>query len=407
MADWRSLMPPFQSEPTGQETELARSPVASPPSISAAEASAAESSEKPTLRSDSFEPISNLAERDAAPSRTSWLAFLGLFCVLLIGAIDFTTGPEISLALFYVPPVAMATWFGGRRLGLVAAVASALASFTARVPEGAQFSHLLTDSWNAATRLLIFSLGVWLLTVVRQQQDRLQKTIERKSAGLELAMAERALAEREVLEAGAREQKRIAYDLHDDLGQQLVGIAFKAKLLSDKLQSNNPGEAEEAATIARLANDAARQTRLTARKLDNAASAADLKTTLPKLAAAIQETCRVRVSVNTSAYSIPVGVPVAVQLYRIAQEAVHNAVEPGRADAVEIYLVSHPPHVVLTVRDTGCGYDDASVAEQGMGFRIMGSRAQSVGGSCEVQSRQGGVTLICRVPIDGEPASRS
>ena len=214
------------------------------------------------------------------------------------------------------------------------------------------------------------------------------------------------MAEREVLGAGAREQKRIAYDLHDDLGQQLVGIAFKAKLLGDKLQSIQPAEAEEAATIARLANDAARQTRLTAHELDDTASAVDLKTALPRLATAIQENCRVQVSVNTSAYSVSVDAPVAVQLYRIAQEAVRNAVEHGRANAVEIYLVSHQQHVVLTVRDNGRGFK-SSVAEQGMGFRIMGSRAESVGGSCEVQSRSGGVTLICRVPIDGRPAPGS
>jgi signal transduction histidine kinase len=397
---------PLPSQPRGQETELARFPIARSASISDTEEPAVEPSEQPTFQSDPFEPVAKSAARDAGRTPISWLALLGLFCVVLIGLVEYTTGPAISFALFYIPPVAVATWFGGRKLGLIAAFASAVASLTARLPEGAQFSYLLTSSWNAATRLLIFSLGAVLLTVIRQQRDRLQRTIERKSAGLELAMAERALAEQEVLEAGAREQKRIAYDLHDDLGQQLVGIAFKAKLLGDKLQSSHPGEAEEAATIARLANDAARQTRLTAHKLADTASAIDLKTALPRLAAAIQENCRVQVSVNTSAYSVPVDASVAVQLYRIAQEAVHNAIKHGRANKVEIYLVSHQQHVILTISDNGCGFE-ASVAEQGMGFRIMGSRAQSVGGSCEVQSDRGGVTLTCRAPIDGRSAPDS
>lgn len=396
----------LQSAPKSHDTQFARFPVARPSCALTAEDRSAEPSERPMFLSEPFETRPKSPEQGIAGSRISWLALLGLFCVLLIGLIDYATGPEISLALFYVPPVAMATWFGGRRLGLVAAFASALASFNGPVPGGGQVSHLLSDSWNAATRLLIFSLGVLLLTVVRQQRDRLQRTIERKSAGLELAMAERALAEREVLDAGAREQKRIAYDLHDDLGQQLVGIAFKAKLLGDKLQSTHPAEADEAATIVRLANDAARQTRLTAHKLDDTTSAIDLKTALPRLATAIQENCHVQVSVNTSAYSVSVDAPAAVQLYRIAQEAVRNAVEHGRAKAVEIYLVSHQQDVVLTVRDNGCGFK-SSVAEQGMGFRIMGSRAESVGGSCEVQSRRGGVTLICRVPIDGRPTPSS
>src|SRR5439155_26932909 len=181
--------------------------------------------------------------------------------------------------------------------------------------------------------------------------------IEQQNARLELEMAERALAEHEIIEAGAREQRRIAYDLHDDLGQLLVGIAFKAKLLGEKLQSTHPAQAEEASTIARLANDCARQPRLIAHKLDSDNGAIDLVTALPKLAAAVEENCRVRVSVNTSACSVPVSAQVAVQLYRIAQEAVRNAIQHGRADAVEIYLVAHQEHIALTVSDNGRGFD--------------------------------------------------
>src|SRR4051794_18972158 len=110
----------LQSEPKRHETELARSPVATPPFTSGAEESAAESNETPMFRSEPFEPSPKSAERGAGASRISWLAFLGLFCVVLIGVVEYATGPEISFTLFYVPPVAMATWFGGRRLGLVA-----------------------------------------------------------------------------------------------------------------------------------------------------------------------------------------------------------------------------------------------------------------------------------------------
>jgi len=346
-------------------------------------------------------------------SRSRWLGFAGLACIPLVGWLDYKTGPAISFALFYAPPVAMSAWFGGRRIGLIAAFASAAAWFTAGIPESAQLSSALIYCWNATTGLLIYSLVALLVAAVRQQRDQLRKIIEqknaiieRKNARLELEMAERDLAEREIIEAGAREQRRIAYDLHDDLGQHLVGIAFKAKLLGEKLRSTHPAQAEEASTIARLANDAARQTRLTAHKLDGDNGAIDLTTALPQLAAAVEENCRVRVSVNTSACSVPMSAQVAVQLYRIAQEAMRNAIEHGRADAVEIYLVSHQEQIVLTVSDNGGGFDP-SVAGQGLGFRTMGSRAHSVGGSCEVESRDRGTTLICRVPIGRRPAEVS
>jgi signal transduction histidine kinase len=347
-------------------------------------------------------------ERDVRQihSRSRWLVLAVLACIPLVGWLNHITGPAISFALFYVPLVAIAAWFRGRRLGLIAAFASAAAWFTAGIPESAPFSTALIHCWNAATRLLIYSLVAFLVAAVRQQRDQLRTIIEQKNARLELEMAERDLAEREIIEAAAREQRRIAYDLHDDLGQHLVGIALKAKLLGEKLQATHPEQAKEASTIARLANDAARQTRLTAHKLDEANGAIDLTTALPKLAAAVEENCHVRVSVNTSACSVPVSAQVAMQLYRIAQEAIRNAIEHGRAGKVEIYLVAHQEQIVLTVSDNGRGFDP-SVAGQGLGFRTMGSRAHSVGGSCEVESRACGTTLICRVPIARRPAQVS
>src|SRR5947207_3607825 len=90
--------------------------------------------------------------------RSRWLGFAGLAWIPLVGWLDHETAPAISFALFYVPPVAMAAWFGGRRLGLIAAFASAAASFTAGIRESAQFSTPLIYSWNATTRLLIYSL---------------------------------------------------------------------------------------------------------------------------------------------------------------------------------------------------------------------------------------------------------
>jgi len=338
--------------------------------------------------------------------RSRWFGFASLACIPLVGWVDHVTGPAISFALLYVPPVAMAAWFGGRRLGLIAAFASAAAWFVAGIPESAQLSTPLIYCWNGTTRLLIYSLVAFLVAAVRQQRDQLQTIIEQKNARLELEMAERDLAEHEIIETVAREQRRIAYDLHDDLGQHLVGIAFKAKLLGEKLRSTHPARAEEASTIARLANDAARQTRLTAHKLDGANGAIDLITALPKLAAAMEENCRVRVSVNTSACAVSVSAQIAVQLYRIAQEAVRNAIAHGRADKVEIYLISHQEQIVLTVRDNGRGFDPR-VAEQGLGFRTMGTRAHSVGGSCELESRARGTTLICRIPIGRRPAQFS
>src|SRR5438045_2727184 len=100
---------------------------------------------------------------------------------------------------------------------------------------------------------------------LESQWLRLQRTML-----LEREVAEGTRLEREVIESCAREQRRIAYDLHDGVGQQLVGIALCAKLLEEQLRAERPAEAEKASVIVRLANEAARQTRHTACSLEDA-----------------------------------------------------------------------------------------------------------------------------------------
>ena len=227
---------------------------------------------------------------------------------------------------------------------------------------------------------------------------------QQKTALLEKEVAERARLEREVIEICAREQRRIAYDLHDGVGQHLVGIALSAKLLEQELRAARPKEAEKALAIVRLANEAAKQTRLTARSLEGADR--DLKTALQALATSVRKNCRVNGIVKADASSLSISAPVAAQLYRIVQEAVHNAVEHGAAREVRIDLACDQKNMVLTVRDDGRGFDTRAVSE-GMGLRIMRYRAQCIGGACEVRSnRNKGTIVTCRVPLHAEVGVR-
>ena len=240
--------------------------------------------------------------------------------------------------------------------------------------------------------------------LAQQQRRELERLRQQKTAFLEREVAERARLEREVIESCAREQRRIAYDLHDGVGQQLVSIALSAKLLEEQLRSDQPAEADKASAIVRLANEAARQTRLTARSLEGADGVGDLKTALESLAMNISENCRVRTTVTTNGASLPVSAPVGAQLYRIAQEAVRNAVEHGAAREVLIRLAFGHRDMLLTVQDDGEGFN-AKTNIHGMGLRIMRYRAQCIGGSCKVHTGPGkGTTVYCRVPLEAQPS---
>ena len=236
----------------------------------------------------------------------------------------------------------------------------------------------------------------------RQQRAELEQLRQQKTVLLEKEVVERARLEREVIESCGREQRRIAYDLHDGIGQQLVGIALSAKLLEQELQAEWPTQAKKASEIVRLANETARHTRLTARSLEGADGVEDLKVALEALATKIRKDCRVSAEVKADVASFPVSAPASAQLYRIVQEALHNAVEHGRARKVRIDLTVDNDNMVLTVRDDGKGFDGTE-ALNGMGLRIMRYRAQCIGGSCDVQSNGAQGTIVtCRVPLQAD-----
>jgi len=179
---------------------------------------------------------------------------------------------------------------------------------------------------------------------------------------------------------------------------------LSAKLLEEQLRAERPVEAGKASAIVRLANEAARQTRLTARSLEGADGVGDLKTALESLAMTISESCRVQSTVKANGASCPVSGPVAAQLYRIAQEAVRNAVEHGAAREVLIELKFGHRDMLLTVHDDGEGFNTKTNGN-GMGLRIMRYRAQFIGGSCELQTDPGkGTTVCCRVPLEAQPS---
>jgi PAS domain S-box-containing protein len=238
----------------------------------------------------------------------------------------------------------------------------------------------------------------------QEQRYELEQLRQQRTVSLEKEVSERTRLEREVIDICAREQRRIAYDLHDSVGQQLVGIALCAKLLEEQLRGERPSEADKAGMIVKFVNDAARQTRLTARTLEGADGVGDLKTALKSLAISVSRNCSVKATVTAEGSSLPISPPVAAQLYRIAQEAVHNAVEHGAARDVQINLAFNHEVMLLTIRDNGKGFD-SNAKGNGMGLRIMRYRAQCIAGSCDVQSTSEGTVVRCRVPLEPQLAA--
>jgi len=107
-------------------------------------------------------------------SRSFWIAF-GTALILLLGVLDYRTGPEIASSLFYLLPICLATWFAGKRPGEVLAFLSALVWLAADITARQQLSSPLLHAWNATVRLAIFLLVVLLLANLKKELRHTQE----------------------------------------------------------------------------------------------------------------------------------------------------------------------------------------------------------------------------------------
>src|SRR5271154_6431891 len=219
--------------------------------------------------------------------------------------------------------------------------------------------------------------------------------------GVGFDITERKGLEEAILEISSREQRRIAQDLHDGLGQHLTGIAFMSKVLEEKLADKSLPEAAEAAKIVKMVNQAIENTRQLARGLHPvAADPLGLMSALQKWANEVEELFHIRCTFRCSK-PLPVRDPnLATHLYRIAQEAVHNAIRHGKSRNIEVGLSRKNETGTLTIRDDGEGFQKQEATQPGVGLSIMNYRADMVGGSLKVQPNEDrGVTVTCMFPI--------
>lgn len=213
-------------------------------------------------------------------------------------------------------------------------------------------------------------------------------------------ITERRILEREVLEIGAHEQRRIGQDLHDDVCQWLSGAEFLSVALAKNLAVTTPtlaGRAEELASIVRQA--LARTRALAHGLVPSVIESGGLHGVLAELVAVTAATFRIRCQFDAAPTVIPpIGRP-ALELYHIAQEALNNAVRHGGADTVVIRLDQVGDRLVMTVRDNGRGLPPAGTMRKGMGLRTMRYRARLIAGTLELRPAPGGGTeVICSLP---------
>jgi PAS domain S-box-containing protein len=233
-----------------------------------------------------------------------------------------------------------------------------------------------------------------------------QRTAELKAANTKLsaAMVERKRLENELLEITEKERRRIGLDLHDDLGQKLSGIALMTKGLELKLAKGQTDGIQDAAKIHALIQEAMTHASDLAHDLASLDLARkELPQALEDLAAHASQLFSISCQFTPQGAIPSLEFSVATQLYKIAQEAVTNAIKHGKAKRVGISLGNGSDKLVLTIQNNGLPFPDLRSKSTGMGLRIMNYRANLIGASLEIKAQGTRGTLVtCAMPLAGK-----
>jgi len=207
--------------------------------------------------------------------------------------------------------------------------------------------------------------------------------------------------ERQVLEAGEKERRRIGHELHDGLGQRLTAAALSADALADKLDAQQETQARE---VAKQIREAIAEARQLSHGLAPVGLQRDgLVSALNEMAHSIHTGDAVRVVFECAVPDLACPPETATHLFRIAQEAVNNALKHASPGEIRISLQRSANRLLLEIEDDGEGMPEPPPLpsqQHGMGLRVMRHRAQLMHGELSIlPSPAGGTLLRCDIPF--------
>jgi PAS domain S-box-containing protein len=215
-------------------------------------------------------------------------------------------------------------------------------------------------------------------------------------------------ANAKVLAAREEERGRVAKDLHDSIAQSLVATQMQLK---GKIMQLNPAEpnvtsaltgaADQCGTLAREIRQICHN--LYPPTLDILGLVSALNAMVkPYISAGIA--CEV--SVPDELKKVRFSQDIEISLYRIAQEAVSNAIRHGKTERLTIRLAEESDKVTLTVSDNGTGFDVSDISRYGMGMSSMKSRIDGIGGALQIDSKPGQTKIKASVNSKTEPSEQ-
>lgn len=327
------------------------------------------------------------------PPRVRWVV-MALGMLLLAATADYLTGYELLFYVFYLAAVSLATWFGGWMPGLLLSIISVACSLLGDLASGARYNSSIVPWWNMGIALLFYLAMVLVLAKLRAFQQSLEDRVAERTRELEGEIQQRERLEAALLDASEKEQRRIGHDLHDSLCQHLTGTALAAEVVAGRLEESHTQEAEQVRHVVAMVEEGIDVARSLARGLaPEELDMEGLSVALRELAETASQTSGITCRLAMEEQVLLNDSLAITQLFRIAQEAVRNAIRHSEAREIVIGLTPLENGVRLTVQDDGSGLPAHPGRSGGMGLNIMRYRAGMIGALFRIERLSKG-TLI-------------
>jgi signal transduction histidine kinase len=320
---------------------------------------------------------------------------------LVVGYFDYLAGTDTTFSAIYLFPIAAAAWFVNLPAAYALSTLSSLLWVSGDIEAGAHYTSVFVPLWNLAARFAIFVFGANMVAALRRLHVGLEKRAAERAAELTEEIARRERLQRELLHISEREQERVGHDIHDSLCQHLTGTALAAEVVAENLQASNSAERENAERVVALIEEGISLGRNLARGLSGVeVSNNGLMAALSDFADSTSDLFNISCRFECPDPLLIEDIHTAVHLYRIAQEAVGNAVKHGEAEDVVIRLESSESDCILRVIDNGSGFPAKPLNARGMGLRIMSYRSELIGAHLLIRRRSPkGTEVTCTLPL--------
>jgi signal transduction histidine kinase len=355
-----------------------------------------------------------------------WALLVFLYSIALVGSATFPQGPYLRVLPIVAPILAIGL------LGVPAARVTTLISagvlmfppLVHTVPGAGVVLGLrpaplpvpAAQIWLQAVGL-VGEMVILMVLLERFSSYLLQSLAAERRAAAESARAHRTMEseieerrrlERDIARIGEDDRRRLGQEVHDGVSQQITAALLRCQALELHLEKGAPPTSEEVKALSSLLSEAIDDARAVAQGLCPLQPSPDaLAPALRALARRTQQMSGVPCDFYTLG-DVRVPEPATAQhLYRIAQEALSNAVRHARAVRIAMRLQGTDEGLLLQVDDDGTGLP-AEVPPGGMGLRTMAWRAHVLEGTFEMKpAPAGGTSLSCRIPRSTPVASAS